>query len=133
MQRQGGRTRQATCLPNVNYNSHSGSGQASFCGLPGRCAVALINDPYLFVVNLTKALDTKQSNALLIVYEHSGGAYRAIQEMAAGWSCETETERQYLLAVESFRATTHYALEGDRLTLTGDGVEMRLVRASEQP
>lgn len=53
--------------------------------------------------------------------------------MAAGWSCETETERQYLLAVESFRATTHYVLEGDRLTLTGDGVEMRLVRASEQP
>ncbi len=42
-------------------------------------------------------------------------------------TCAAEIERQSGVPTQALRATTSYAVDGDRLTLFGDGVEIRLV------
>lgn len=53
-------------------------------------------------------------------------------EGASAAECRAETERQVGVVDSSFGATTQYVQDGDFLTLTGEGIEMRLVRWNEE-
>jgi len=61
-------------------------------------------------------------------YSPLGGQYQLAPRETAGQDLEDEALHQLITVTEAFVATNKYAMEGEYLTLTGDGVEMRLVR-----